>query len=59
MSPLSQKAKLADSPKLGLTFDFFTYRLIQMPASVHLGFSGRVGETERSKCGFDIEDLRG
>ena len=59
MSLLSQKAELADSPKLGLTFDFFIYGLMQMPASARLSFSGTAGETERSKCGSDTDDLRG
>ena len=54
MSFLSQRAKLADSPKLGFTLDFSIYRLIQMPASARLSFSGTAGETERSRRGSDL-----
>lgn len=63
MSRLSQGATLADSPKLGFTFDFLIYRLIQVHAGSLLSVPGTAevpgtaGKTEEPHS--DIEALTG
>lgn len=62
---MSQGATLADSPKLGFTFDFVIHRLIQMHASSLLNLSGTAEvcltqqATQKRKRGPDTEAVTG
>lgn len=66
VSLLSQGAMLADSPKLGLTFDFLIYRLIQvhahsllnLPRTAEVYASGPVGKMGEERSAGNVGQPR-